>query len=128
MNSAGIKAKGRDAENRVADYFQLRFPYYIIERRRLTGAQDRGDLTGLPGVVIEIKAHNSLDLAGWLKELAAEIQNDGASTGAVIHKKRGTLDVGEWYVTMPVHLYAGLLAAALCWTDEYGPSVLEGRE
>ena len=51
-------------------------------------------------------------LSGWIKELDEEMKNSQALTGAVIHKKRGTLDVGEWYATMPVEVYVNLLIEA----------------
>lgn len=111
MNSAGIKAKGREAENRVVEYLKANgFPY--VERRRLSGVNDKGDIAGIPGVVIEVKAEKSFDLAGWVKELATEIANAGAFTGAVIHKRRGTLDVGRWYVTTTVEEFVRLLREA----------------
>ena len=38
--------------------------------------------------------------------------NAEADTGVVVAKKRGTLDVGEWYAVMPVHVWVSLLKAA----------------
>jgi hypothetical protein len=112
VNSAGIKAKGRDAENRVVAYLNEHLQSGI-ERRRLTGSYDKGDVSGIPFTVIEVKAEKAFNLAGWTKELATEITNAGARTGAVIAKKRGTLDVSEWYCILPVRLYVELLRAYL---------------
>lgn len=109
MNSAAIKAKGREAENRVAAYLTEHLNREV-ERRRLTGVNDKGDMAGIPGVVIEVKAEKAFNLAGWIKELEAEMANAGASMGSVIHKRRGTLDVGSWYATLPVRLLVQLLA------------------
>jgi hypothetical protein len=53
-----------------------------------------------------------MTLSEWLKELEVEMHNDKAETGAVIHKKSGTQDVGKWYATMPVSVWFKLLEEA----------------
>jgi hypothetical protein len=53
-----------------------------------------------------------MKLPEWLRELDVEIKNDNADTGVVIHKKKGTTDVGEWYATMPVKIWYELLKEA----------------
>ncbi|MFE7659660.1 hypothetical protein [Streptomyces celluloflavus] len=80
------------------------------ERRALGGAADRGDVAGLPGVVIEAKASTHLELASWIAELDAEMANDGADLGAVWHKRRGKSSPLDGYVTMPGHVFLRLLA------------------
>ena len=44
--------------------------------------------------------------------LEVEIKNAKADTGAVIHKRRGTGNVGNWYATMPVETLIELLKKA----------------
>lgn len=104
------KQKGTRAENHVVAYLKKDFPY--VERRALAGINDKGDVTGIPNVVIEIKDHAKITLSEWLKELEQEMVNAEADTGVVIAKKRGTLDVGDWYAVMPVHVWVSLLKAA----------------
>ncbi len=70
---------------------------------------DKGDISGIPGVTIEIKNHSRIDLAGWIAELETEMANDKAWTGTVIHKRKGKSDVGQWYATMPVSVWIELL-------------------
>ena len=53
-----------------------------------------------------------MKLPEWLRELDAEITNDSADTGVVIHKRRGTTNVGEWYATMTVEMWHELLKEA----------------
>jgi hypothetical protein len=102
------KQKGTAAETAVVRWLQANgHPY--AERRSLHGANDRGDVAGVPGVVIEIKNCKTVDLAGWVTELKTEMLNADAGIGAVIHKRRGTTDVGEWYATMPVSVFNKLL-------------------
>jgi len=104
------KQKGTKAENNVVAYLKEFFPY--VERRALAGINDKGDVAGIPGVVIEVKDHAKITLSEWLKELEQEIANADASTGAVVAKKRGTLDVGDWYAVMPVSEWVALLKEA----------------
>lgn len=105
------KQKGTAAETAVVKWLSGK-RRNKIERRSLNGANDRGDITGIPKVVIEVKNHARMELAEWVRELQTEMANDNAETGVVIHKKRGTTDVGEWYATMPVSIWHKLLEKA----------------
>lgn len=109
--SSASKRKGSSAERDVVNYLKKRGWKYA-ERRIAGDTYDRGDIAGLPEVCLEVKNQKSQDLAGWIKELEVEIKNAKAETGAVIHKKRGVSDVGKWYATMPVDVYADLLKKA----------------
>jgi hypothetical protein len=110
MTSAS-KAKGSQAERDVVNWLKQWFPY---ADRRLAGATlDKGDISGIPGVTIEIKNHAKMDLAGWLEELSTEMGNDNAWTGVVVHKRRGRRSPGEWYATMPAQVWVDLLRRAL---------------
>jgi hypothetical protein len=105
------KQKGTAAETAVVKYLKDNgFPY--AERRALTGTYDKGDITGCGPVVFEVKNHKTLDLAGWIKELQAEITNAEAMTGVVVAKKRGTTFPGEWYAVLPFGLFVELLKEA----------------
>jgi hypothetical protein len=109
--SSAAKRKGSQAERDVVAYLKANgFPY---ADRRVAGATlDKGDISGVLGVTIEIKNHARLDLAGWLAELEVEMKNDSAWTGVVIHKRKGKGDVGEWYATLPVKVWLALLRKA----------------
>ena len=103
------KQKGTAAETAVVAYLKEHgFPY--AERRALAGINDKGDVSGVPGVVVEIKNCKRLELAAWIDELVAEMRNAAAPIGAVVHKRKGTTKVGEWYATMPVAVLVALLA------------------
>lgn len=105
------KQKGTAAETAVVNWLKKQGRDYV-ERRSLNGVNDRGDIAGIPAVVIEVKNHATMKLPEWLRELDVEIKNDNAETGVVIHKKKGTTDVGEWYATMPVKIWYDLLKEA----------------
>lgn len=105
--SSKSKQKGSQAERDVVKWLKQWFPY---ADRRLAGATlDKGDISGIPGVTIEIKNHATMKLSEWLEELRVEMANDNAWTGVVIHKKKGKGDVGQWYATMPASVWIELL-------------------
>ena len=110
MGSAA-KAKGSNAERDVVKWLKQWFPY--VDRRLAGATLDKGDISGIPGVTIEIKNHAKMDLAGWLEELATEMANDNAWTGVVLHKRRGRGSPGEWYATMPGQVWVDLLRKVL---------------
>lgn len=106
------KAKGTAAETAVVEYLKKAWGRPYVERRTLSGQNDRGDIAGIPGVVIEVKAEKSLKLSEWTKEADIERLNDGAHVGAVWHKRVGKTDPGQWYVTMTGAQFAYLLGEA----------------
>ena len=102
------KQRGTAAETAVVRYLNANgFPH--AERRALAGVNDKGDISGLPGVVIEVKSCKRIELAAWVDELGVEMRNAGAYIGAVVAKRRGTTDVGEWYAVLPVAVLVELL-------------------
>lgn len=105
------KQKGTAAETAVVNWLKSKGRKYV-ERRSLHGTADRGDIAGIPEVVIEVKNHARMELSAWLAELDVEMKNDKAKFGVVVHKKKGTTDVGEWYATMPVSVWYAMLEEA----------------
>lgn len=82
------------------------------ERRALHGADDRGDIAGVPGAVIECKAEVRFDLAGWTAELVAEMANDGSKVGFVWAKRTGRTSPADGYAILPPVVLLRLLAEA----------------
>ena len=92
-------AKGREAEKQVAEYLTARG--FTCERRRQEGINDRGDIAGIPGVVIEVKAHKAIHLSQFVDEANVEAGNDSPfAVGVAWIKRRGTTDPANWYVAM----------------------------
>jgi hypothetical protein len=109
--------RGTAWESAVVRYLRASgWPY--AERRALAGNQDRGDIAGVPGAVIECKHVARTDLSGWLDEAEAERDNDGARHGAVWLKRRGTTDPGRSYVLLSGDDYVRLLRDAHGLSDE----------
>jgi hypothetical protein len=102
------KAAGTKWESQIVAHLTVNgFPH--VERRALSGANDRGDIAGIPGVVIEAKSARALDLSGWLDEAHTERANDRARIGVVWFKRRGRASAGDGYVLMDGHTFTELL-------------------
>lgn len=105
---SSMKRRGTGWETAIVDYLRTQgFPY--TERRALAGKADRGDIAGLPGVVIEAKNQARFDISEWLNEAETEKANDGAWLGVVWAKKRGKSSAGDGYVVMTGAQFAELL-------------------
>lgn len=99
------KVKGREWETACARYAED-VTKMLVERRRLNGAQDRGDLAGIPDVVFECKAERSYKLPEWMREAERERINDGADLGVVWAKQNGKTDAAEGFIIMrPVEFF-----------------------
>ncbi len=96
------RIKGTIAETAVVGFLREHgFPW--AERRSLNGALDKGDVTGCPGLCIEIKSAGSvLKIAQWIAETAIEKFNAGADHGILVVKPNGfgVQRVGSWYAIM----------------------------
>jgi len=101
------KAKGSQWERDIAKYL-VEAGFIYAERRYGAGnTQDKGDINGLPGLVIEAKNHKTMDFAGWLREAERERQNAKADYGIVVAKRRGK-GAAEAYVVMTLADFARL--------------------
>lgn len=110
------KQRGTAWESAVVTWLRANgFPY--AERRTLAGANDKGDVSGVPGVVLECKATKSITLSTFVDELLVEMANADADAhpsvpahvGAVVIKRRGTTDVGRAYAVMPMDVFVRLI-------------------
>ena len=103
------KAKGTAWETEVVKYLQQR-GHKLAERRALSGKLDKGDIAGLRETVIECKAVQEFDLAGFQRELLAEMSNANAALGAVF-LKRPRYPIQDGYAIMPIWLWLDLWEA-----------------
>lgn len=83
------------------------YPY--AERRVMGGNRDRGDIAGVPGVVLELKNCNRIELAAWIDEAQSEAKNAGVDVWAVVAKRKGKGDPGDAYVITNLATFAALL-------------------
>lgn len=105
------RAKGTLAERLVVDYLKGRgWPY--AERRALAGAKDKGDVTGTPGLVWEVKSASRITLPEWLRETEQERINAQAAHGILVVKPKGYGEsrIEEWPAVLPLRHMTYLLA------------------
>ena len=102
------KRKGSAAELAVAKWLR-KLGWIHAERSRAGWTDDRGDIDGMPGVCIEVKAEKKIDIPGYLRELEVEMENAKAWTGTVIIKRRGSRNVDDWYAVMPAKIWGELM-------------------
>jgi hypothetical protein len=89
----------------------------------MAGSQDRGDIAGIPGVVLECKSAVKVEMAAWVDEAGKEAANDGADFGAVWIKRRGKISPAHGYVLMTGQSFVALLAAAQYITGPPSPDL-----
>jgi hypothetical protein len=77
-----------------------------IERRRLSGSKDRGDVSGVrvrgARVVIECKNTARVDLGTWANEAEVARGHDDALLALIAHKRHGRGAAGEQWITCTV--------------------------
>lgn len=104
---SAAKRKGSAFEAQVVGYLREHgFPQ--AERRVMGGSRDRGDVAGVPGWVLELKATRALDLAEALREAEVEARHAGVTRSAAVLKRR-MHPVRDSYAVLPLHLFAELL-------------------
>jgi len=112
------KQKGTDFESQAVEYISRRLGDDRIERRTLSGVNDRGDIAGVyirgKRCVVECKNCKRMELSSWLDEAEAERGNDDADFKAVLHKRRGAgvKNFGKNYVSMELDDFLALIVGA----------------
>jgi Holliday junction resolvase len=103
------KAKGSAFERAVTEY--LRAQGLRVQRIPAGATADEGDLfvSDPTWPAIQCKNHAKFDLAGWVRDVEAQAANANRRNGIVWHKKRGTTNPGEWYVTMTGQTFVELM-------------------
>ena len=111
-NRQSAKKAGTAFETLVATYLNEHVDDRI-ERRRLGGSQDRGDIAGLrhmgERVVIECKNMARPSLGVWANEVEIERGNDDAVAGIIVHKRHGKGQAEDQWVTMTLADFTALL-------------------
>ncbi len=105
---ADSRRKGARAENDVVNWLNRHgFPH--AERRLSGGPDDRGDITGVPGLTIEVKNRKTFEPAAYVDQLEDEMRAAQTAMGLVVVKRRLRPDVGDWYALTPAKLAFELL-------------------
>lgn len=125
------KNDGTWAETAVVDWLQLNgHPW--AERRSLKGSQDWGDVTGCPGLCIEVKYCGTgvPRIAQWLRETRAETENSNADYGYLVIKPPGLghRRTGLWWALMYAQDWERLLFQVGRTPEAMTLAVLSGNE
>lgn len=102
------KIKGTAFESRVVKYLVER-GFIYAERRALQGTNDKGDVSGIPGVVIECKNQAQITLAAWMDETLTEQANAKAPVAFCVFPRRNR-HIGQAYVVMTLDQAISLIS------------------
>jgi len=104
-----VKQKGTLAETAVADY--LRQTFAAVERRALSGVNDKGDVAGVPNCVIEVKNQRSYKIHEWMKETETERINAEVDLGILVIKPNGVgvSRVSDWWAVVSLETITRLV-------------------
>lgn len=92
--------KGSQWERDIRDHLRANgFPH--AERIPAGATHDRGDITGIPGVVIEAKNAKRIELGPWLDEAVTEAANVSPTTIPLLVVKRRLHGVADAFAVMP---------------------------
>lgn len=107
------KQKGTIAESALVAYLR-NFGFPFVERRALTGSVDLGDITGIPGLVIEVKNHKTYKIPQWMDETKLERENAKADYGILVIKPNGIglTNQKNWWAVLDVEALVRLLREA----------------
>lgn len=114
-NRASAKKAGTQMETLVAGYL-ARHVDDRIERRRLAGSKDRGDVAGLrhmgQRIAVEVKNTSRINLAAWAAEAEIARGNSDSVAGIVCHKRHGKGQAVDQWVTMTLGDFVALLTGS----------------
>lgn len=126
--------KGREAESAVAAFLSLHgFPH--VERRAKRGGYvdvggtlvpaDAGDLTGIPGVVVQVKWSPYKPLAEDMRRTEEQRRAGRADIGLLVRKRKGVglARAGEWDAYLPEWAVAYLIGG-LSYIHEAPPATV----
>lgn len=115
------KAKGTSWESAIVNYLRDHGAPHA-ERRTLTGGKDKGDITGIPGLIIEAKNTTRHDWSTWIDEAQTEANNVAPDTLAIVWaKRRGKTSPAHAYVMLTGDQLVRLLTEAGYLTETPTP-------
>ena len=114
-NRASAKKAGTQMETLVAKYLAEHLDDRI-ERRRLAGSKDRGDVAGLrhmgQRIAVEVKNTSRINLAAWAQEAEIARGNDDAGVAMIVHKRHGKGQAADQWVTMTLAEFVALITGS----------------
>jgi hypothetical protein len=103
------KHRGYDSQRIVARWFAANgWPY-----AEPVGAGRQGsDITGMPGIDVEVKARAGLDLPALLRQLDTRASEGLLGVGVLRLNGQGPASINEWPVVLRLDDFTALLRAA----------------
>lgn len=127
-NRQSAKKAGTEFENLIVGGLRDALQDNNIQRAPRWGAVDKGDIVNLrihgQEIVSQCKDVARLDLPGWIRDAKLQAVNANAVAGIVIHKRRGTRNPLEQWVTMTL----AELVALLKTCDNHDTTSMKGPE
>jgi len=117
MKPSTAKSKGAQTETQFVEFLKAN-GVPNAERRHLSGAYDKGDISGWvqsngsKPVCVEVKSGAQLNIQGWLRELDAEIINSKADIGFLAIRPKGKPRPEDWYIVMRTPGFIDLMREA----------------
>ncbi len=99
--------RGPLCEADVVNYLRS-FGFPNAERRVMGGAHDKGDIAGVAGWTLELKALKQAEWAAGLTEAEKESRNAGTTRFALIQKRRGK-PIADAMCLLPLWLLAEIM-------------------
>lgn len=112
MASQSRKVRGRATEAILAAYYRAHGWNYA---ERVGAGRPGVDITGMPGLSIEVKARKGFEPVAWLKQAATR---PGLPFVVVRPNGLGEKSIDHWLVLMTVEHHTELLRAAGYGSDE----------
>lgn len=109
MTTSRQKAKGSEFEREVVRVLRDHGHPYAERAYGAGRPEDRGDIDGLPGYCIEVKAAERLDVPGWVREAEKEAKAVGPGVVPVLVAKRRGRPAEEAYAVVRLADFAELV-------------------
>lgn len=121
------RAKGATAEQHLAAYLRGHGDPWADARRSVaagwsngsTSSPDRGDLTGVPGLCVQVKntkrAMVDKFLADTWREVRAQAEAAGNLVPLLVEKRAGAADPGRWWLWMSASDYIAVVVGRRCF-------------
>ena len=107
--SQSRKHRGYATQRLVAEWFAARgWPFADTAGAGRSGS----DVTGMPGIDVEVKARRELSLTGMVRQQAERAKDGIVPIGVVRPDGYGPARIAEWPVVMPLEVATRLLREA----------------
>lgn len=112
------RSRGHQAERDVAKWLRHHGGFPHAERAVRTGftaadraVADEGDITGCPGLVVQVKCVAREDITSWMAETEDQRIAADADLGVLVQRRSGRASPGQWWAWLPARGFVWLATA-----------------